>query len=99
MTGRVPMSPDSGKAPKNNEDRKNEIISFSNHAAEAIGTTPRPVVSQAGDGRPIVLTIYGPDGETGLALSPVRALELGKQLMERAVSSIKTGQWGKPWPG
>jgi len=62
-------------------------------------TEHRAGVSQAGDSRPIVLTLYGPDGEADLALSPVRALELAKQLMERAVSSIKTGQWGKPWPG
>ena len=32
-----------GKAPKNKTDRKNEIISFSNHAAEALGITPRTV--------------------------------------------------------
>ena len=32
-----------GKAPKNNANRKNEIISFSNHAAEAVGVTPRTV--------------------------------------------------------
>ncbi len=59
----------------------------------------RVVVSQAGDCRPIVLTIYSGCDEVDVALSPVRALELAKQLMERAVSSIKTGQWGKPWPG
>ncbi len=58
-------------------------------------TQHRAVVSQAGDSRSIVLTIYSGDGETDLALSPVRALELAKDLMERAVSSIKTKQWGK----
>ena len=62
-------------------------------------TAPRAVVSWTGDTRPIVLTIYSGGGELSVTLSPVRALELAKQLMERAVSSIKTGQWGKPWPG
>ncbi len=32
-----------GKAPKNNANRKNDIMSFSNHAAEAMGITPRTV--------------------------------------------------------
>ncbi len=32
-----------GKAPKNNANRKNDIVSFSNHAAEALGVTPRTV--------------------------------------------------------
>ena len=62
-------------------------------------TETRAGVSQAGDNRPIVLTIYSGAGEVDMALSPVRALELAKDLMERAVSSIKTGQWGKTWPG
>ena len=62
-------------------------------------TEPRAVVTWEGPGEQIMLTLYGPDGEANLALSPVRALGLAKKLMERAVSSIKTGQWGKPWPG
>ena len=48
---------------------------------------------------PIILTVYGPDSEVSVSLSPTRALKLAKDLMERAVSSIKTDQWGKPWPG
>ena len=63
-------------------------------------TTYRVVVTWAGAGELIMLTVYGPDGAVAsMPLSPVRALELAKQLMDTAVSSIKTGQWGKPWPG
>ena len=62
--------------------------------------TNRAVVTWAGAGQPIMLTLYGPAGEViSMSLSPVRALELAKQLMEPGVLSIKIGQWGKPWPG
>ena len=51
-------------------------------------------------GQPITLTVHGPDGEVlAMPMEPTRALELAKDLMERAVASIKTDQWGKPWPG
>ncbi len=50
-------------------------------------------------GTPIVLTVYGPAGEVTVPLLPKRALELAQELIEPAVSSIKIGQWGKPWPG
>ena len=35
-----------------------------------------------------------PGGEVAVALSPVRALELAKELLQPAVVSIKTNQWG-----
>ena len=63
-------------------------------------TEPRVVVSWAGAGQPIVLTLFDPDGEVAaVPLTPVRALELAKELSEPAVSSIKTNQWGAGWPG
>ena len=62
-------------------------------------TEPRAVVSWEGPGQPIVLTIYGPAGEVAVPMVPKRALELAQELLTRGVSSIKIGQWGKPWPG
>ena len=63
-------------------------------------TETHAVVSWAGQGEPIVLTLYAADGEVvSVPLSPVRALELAKQLIEPAVRSIKTSQWGEGWPG
>ena len=59
----------------------------------------RAVVTWAGQGEPIVLTLYGPDGEAAVALTPVRALELARELIAPAVQSIKIGQWGLNWPG
>ncbi len=41
-----------------------------------------------------MLTVRGPDGEVAVALSPVRALELAVDLIQPAVVSIKTAQWG-----
>ena len=62
--------------------------------------TSRVVVTWAGQGEPITLTHYGADGEVlAMALSPTRALEIAKDLIEPAVQTIKTEQWGKPWPG
>ena len=62
-------------------------------------TEHRAVVSWAGPGQPITLTLYGPDGELAVPLTPKRALELAKELIEPAVLSIKTSQWGEGWPG
>ncbi len=62
-------------------------------------TKHRTVVTWEGPGKPIVLTLYGPDGEVAVPLLPKRALTLAQELIEPAVSSIKIGQWGKPWPG
>ena len=57
-------------------------------------TEPRAEVSWAGPGEPIVLTLYGPDGQVAVPLTPVRALELAKDLTEPAVTTIKNSQWG-----
>ena len=69
-------------------------------AVDATPTTEhRAVVTWAGAGEPIVLTVYGPAGEVDMPLSPVRALELAKDLTEPAVQSIKFDCWGPNWPG
>ncbi len=59
----------------------------------------RTVVTWAGQGEPIVLTLYGPDGEVAVPLTPVRALELARDLAAPAVTTIKTSAWGPGWPG
>jgi hypothetical protein len=41
-----------------------------------------------------MLTVRGPDGEVAVPLTPVRALELAVDLIQPAVVSIKTAQWG-----
>ncbi len=46
-----------------------------------------------------MLVLYGPAGEVSVSLSPMRALELAKQLSEPAVTAIKNSQWGPGWPG
>jgi hypothetical protein len=61
--------------------------------------TESVVVTWAGAGEPITLTLHGETGEVAVPLTPKRALELARELIEPAVSSIKTSQWGKPWPG
>ena len=61
---------------------------------------PRCVVTSEKPGGPITLTIYGPNGAVAeMKLSPTRALELAKELIEPAVTAIKTNQWGPGWPG
>ena len=52
------------------------------------------VVSWEGADRPITLTVHGPDGEVSTPLTPVRGLELAQELIQPAVVSIKTAQWG-----
>ena len=49
----------------------------------------RAVVSWEGPGEPIVLTLYGPDGEVAVPLSPKRALTLAQELLTRGVQGIK----------
>ncbi len=47
-----------------------------------------------------MLALYGPDGEVAVPLTPVRALKLAQELLQPAVVSIKTAQWGgRGWPG
>ena len=60
---------------------------------------PRAAVSWEDPGEPITLTLYGPDGEVSMPLTPTRAIELAKELIEPAVQAIKTDQWGEGWPG
>ena len=50
----------------------------------------RVVVTWEGAGEPIVLTLYGPEGElAAMPLSTTRALTLGKELIQEGASSIK----------
>ncbi len=55
---------------------------------------PRAVVTWEGPGEPIVLTLYGPEGEVAVALLPKRALTLAKELLTCGVQAIKVD-----WPG
>ena len=50
---------------------------------------PRAVVSWAGPGEPIVLTLYGPGGALAIPLLPKRALTLAQELLTRGVQAIK----------
>ncbi len=61
---------------------------------------PRAEVSWEGPGEPIMLTLYGPDGEAvALPLEPKRALMLAQELLTRGVSAIKADPEA-PWaPG
>ncbi len=54
----------------------------------------RVVVTWAGPAQPVVLTLYGPDGEVALPLLPKRALTLAQELLTRGVQAIKVD-----WPG
>ncbi len=55
--------------------------------------TGRTVVTWKGSGEPIVLTLYGADGEVAVSLLPKRALTLAQELLTRGVQSIKADQW------
>ncbi len=55
----------------------------------------RTVVTWPGPGEPIVLALYGPDGEAAVTLSPKRALTLAQELLTRGVQAIKADQWGE----
>ena len=58
---------------------------------------PRAVVSWNGPSRPIMLTIYGPDGEVvALPLEPKRALTLAQELLTQGVQAIKADP-AAPW--
>ena len=57
----------------------------------------RAVVAWAGPGQPIMLTLYGPDGEeAALELEPKRALSLAQELLTRGVQAIKADP-AAPW--
>ena len=63
-------------------------------------TEHRAIVSWAGAAEPIVLTVYDTGGEVvAVPLSPVRALELAKELSEPAVMATKVKPMGPGWPG
>ncbi len=56
---------------------------------------PRAVVSWKGPGQPVMLTLYGPDGEAvAVPLLPKRALTLAQELLTCGVSAIKADSWG-----
>ena len=62
-------------------------------------TEHRAVVTWQGPGEPIVLTLYGPDGEAvAVPLLPKRALTLAQELLTRGVQAIKADQWDTPPP-
>ncbi len=54
---------------------------------------PRAVVSWEGPGQPIMLTLYGADGEVAVPLLPKRALTLAQELLTRGVQAIKADSW------
>ncbi len=55
----------------------------------------RVVVTWEGPGKPIVLTLYGPEGElAAMELLPKRCLTLAKEILDTAVLAIKVD-----WPG
>ncbi len=58
-------------------------------------TEHRTVVSWAGAGEAIVLTIHGPDGEVVVPLSPKRALTLANELLKRGGQALTADQWGE----
>ena len=53
----------------------------------------RAVVSWEGPGQPIMLMLYGVDGEVAAPLLPKRALTLAQELLTRGVQAIKAGSW------
>jgi len=56
--------------------------------------TDRVVVSWEGPGEPIMLALYGPDGEvTAVPLLPKRALTLAQAPLTRGVQAIKADSW------
>ena len=62
--------------------------------ARATAPGPRAVVSWNGPGQPIVLTLYGPDGEAvAVPLEPKRALTLAPELLTCGVQAIKADSW------
>ncbi len=60
-------------------------------------TETRAVVTWKGPGEPIMLTLYGPDGEVvAVPLLPKRALMLAQELLTRGVQAIKA-EPEAPW--
>ena len=67
-------------------------------APPAVTTEPGAIVSWEGAGQSILLKTHGPNGEATMPLTPPRALELAKEMIEPAVQAIKVKQWGSGWP-
>jgi len=61
--------------------------------AERALAADRAVVTWEGPGEPIMLTLYGPDGEVAVPLLPKRALTLAQELLTRGVQAIKADSW------
>ncbi len=59
---------------------------------------PRAAVTWEGPGEPIMLTLYGVEGEVAVPLLPKRALTLAQELLTRGVAAIKADQWDTPPP-
>ena len=59
---------------------------------------PRAVVTWEGPGQPIMLTLYGPDGDLAVPLLPKRALTLANELLTAGVNAIKDGRAGRASP-
>ena len=57
----------------------------------------RAVVNYEGPGEPIMLTLYGPQGEAAavVPLLPKRVLTLAQELLTRGVQAIKADQSGR----
>ena len=53
----------------------------------------RAVVTWEGPGEPIMLTLYGADGEVAVPLLPKRALTLAQELLTRGVAAIEADSW------
>jgi hypothetical protein len=67
---------------------------FADLAEPAPTGADRAVVSWQGAGEPVVLTLFGPDGEAvALPLLPKRALTLAQELLTRGVQAIKADSW------
>ncbi len=67
-----------------------EAARLAEHAPTGVG---RATVTWEGPGEPIMLTLYGPDGEVALPLLPKRALTLAQELLTRGVQAIKADSW------
>ena len=61
------------------------------------GPGPRTQLAGEGAGRDAEVG-RGPPGEVSVLLTPKRALEMARELTQRAVLTIKTNQWGPGWP-
>ena len=60
---------------------------------ETLEVGGRAVVTSEGPGQPIMLKVYGVDGEVAVRLLPKRALTLAQELLTRGVQAIKADTW------